>query len=140
MNQQALVDAIWDVLIADSDVSGVVDGRIYQEVAPQAAPQPYIVYNLIVDARDNDLAGAYRINSDLQVSYFDKPQSGPRTAREAIDKVIDVLDGSQLSGISGVDGNVTVTIPDGYNSSFLTLNDEYIQCYSIYNLHGNVEE
>lgn len=130
-----LIDGVFDLLIADSGVSGALGGRIFYELAPQKAVGPYAVMSLL-DTNMHLLDGGYAVQGELQISIYDLPTAGPNSLRTIANEIYDVLNGSSFSA-SGVDGAI-ICQEDGMMRSSITLNEEYLQCTSLYRLGGQV--
>lgn len=130
-----LIEGVYDLLIADSGISGATEGRIYQELAAQKAAGPYIVLSYL-DKNMHALNSGYIVDGELQISIYDLPSAGPASLRTISNDIYDVLNGTEFTA-SGVSAP-HLCQQQGMMRSAITLNEEYLQCTSLYRIGGNV--
>lgn len=82
--------AIYDLLMFDSTVSGLVSSRIYPLVIPQGTAYPAIRYNLISAARGHHLTGMTDlVPARFQVSVYSETYAGLRALVDAVRSCLD---------------------------------------------------
>lgn len=105
MTTETQVAAAWlyDTLSNDSEVTDLVDTRIYQDVAPQGSTTPYIVYQASGQANDLMVVGQIRVWSDGLWTVKVVDQSNSYASADAVYTKVDLAlhrgDGTATGGI-----------------------------------------
>ena len=91
-------DAVRILLINDTDVSALVDTRVYSEYAPQSVAFPYIVMQRVTAQHENYFLGSGGlVQPQLQLDLYTKTKADKDDLMEKVRAVID-----------GFRGNVTI--------------------------------
>ncbi len=103
------IEAIRDLLVVDSTLDTLVDGKIYASHAPQGTVAPFVVMRVISDVPENTLTGTSvgRLSGTrLQIDSYAKRYLDAHAVADAVDAVVSALDGPRLAAqrIDGRDG------------------------------------
>jgi hypothetical protein len=98
----ALEEAIYDVLSNSTDITEVVDDRIYAGYAPEGAAMPYIVFNYVTGEDWLCGGGNNRVGTVARylIEAYQQGESFPHQLAELIDEA--------LNGGQWTDGDVIV--------------------------------
>lgn len=104
-SQEAMAAGFGALLVSDQSEGSFYDdvgGRIYEMVAPEEAPLPLAVWNIITDPPD-EMFGGDDIDAEIQVDLYGEKSLGIATLGAINDKLFTLLQG-QSATITGYDG------------------------------------
>lgn len=104
-------EALYAFLAADTTVDGLVDGRIYPEMAPQAAALPYITYTVIDSPQYYHLTGpSGLVTARVQIDCWASGATGYATAWSVAEAVRNAVGSgtTELDGYRGTTSSVFI--------------------------------
>ena len=100
----SMESAIFQRLVTDTTLKGLVDGRIYPVVAPQGTDPPYVTYQRVSGAPEHHHGGNAGVSrARLQVDVWAATYADAKATGDAARNRIDSFQGT----IEDVDGNST---------------------------------
>ena len=95
----SMTKAVYEKAYEDTTLRGLVNGRIFEDVAPQNTGLPYIVYSVISEVSNPTFTEKYE-NYRVQFSVISS-ESTPTEAKEILKAVKEVFDDSDFRAREG---------------------------------------
>lgn len=81
---------VFKILKADAQVSNLLADRIYEDLAPDGTPTPYLIWIEVSGAADNNLdSGAVADHLELQFMIYDPLQVTASSIRSEVCRVLE---------------------------------------------------
>lgn len=109
-------ESLYSFLSSDSAVSGLVEDRIYGQIAPQKSLLPRIVYSRVATQRSQSLCGTdSKVRAIMQIDSYDKTYKGSKTLadvlRHTLSDFTGDMNGTRVSTVS-LDSDVDLDDPE----------------------------
>ncbi len=111
-----LEESLFSFLTSDTAIAGMIDARVYAQIAPQGALLPRVVYSRITTQRTQTLCGTdQKVRAVMQIDSYDRTYKGAKELAKALFfTLVDFsgdMNGTRVSTVA-LDSDVDLDDPD----------------------------
>ena len=117
-------EIIYDILIANSAVTGLVGAKIYSSQAPQGTQFPFVCFEVVSNMPTNTKTGPSKLDFyRVQVTALSQLNPNANAIKEAIRTALDYYQDSQVQNIFFLNENSSFQGTSGQDGVYLKYQD-----------------